>query len=326
MKITDRISQFRDRFFRRWETVKTIVFGWDGISCHPFGETIFRNIVELLTDLTNDVEWVNQRRTGNLRFAEFKVFFERDGQLALWRVYKKGFAVVGVKDGDSPRFRLFDENEYRKERATNNTERYVSKVDGWKCYVMQSETFREEGKSDYDLCKPFVTFLDNVFNASNTSTERLGTFIVASPETPTGYPTPVTLDPKQKKELEEEVEKQYGALRKQRQMMILPRGMKFQVIGMDGVDRKLTEKVRTCVLAICDRVKVPANQVAIIDANSSKTFSNGTELREGDYNKYQSFERLLNHTFVRLAEEMGMDLTYTIYNKPQRINGNQAAE
>ena len=318
MKITDRISQFRDRFFRRWETVRTVVFGWGDISCHPYGDTIFRNIVELLTDLTNDVEWINTKRTGNLRFAEFKVFFERDGQLALWRVYKKGYAVIGVKDGDSPRFRLFNENEWRKERAADNVERIVSKVDGWKCYVMQSETFREEGKSDYELCKPFVTFLDNVFNASNTTTERLGTFIVASPSTPTGYPTPVTLSKDDKKDLEKEVEEQYGALRKQRQMMILPRGMNFQVVGMDGIDRKLTEKVRTNVLAICDRVKVPANQVAIIDANSSKTLSNGTELREGDYNKYQSFERLLNHTFVRLADEMGMSLTYTIYNKPLR--------
>ena len=61
-----------------------------------------------------------------------------------------------------------------------------------------------------------------------------------------------------------------------------------------------------------------------LQALRSQTLANGTELREGDYNKYQSFERLLNHTFVRLAEEMGMDLTYTIYNKPQRINGNQA--
>lgn len=327
MKITDRILQFRDRFFRRWETIRTVVFGWDGISCHQFGDTIFRNIVELLTDLTNDVEWINKRRTGNLRVAEFKVFFEREGQLALWRVYKTGFAVVGVKDGETPRFRLFDDNEWKKERANDNTERIVSKIDGWKCYVMQSETYREEVKSDYELCRPFVTFLDNVFNASNTSTERLGTFIVASPETPNGYPTPIVLTKEQKKDLEEEIEKGYGALKKQRQMMILPRGMKFQVVGMDGVDRKLTEKVRTCVLAICDRIKVPANQVAIIDANSGKTLANGTELREGDYNKYQSFERLLNHTFVRLSEEMGMDLTYTIYNKPVRNNnGNQATE
>ena len=325
MKLTDRISQLRERFFRRWETTRAVVFGWGSISSHQYGDTIFRNIVELLTDLTNDVEWVNTKRTGNLRFAEFKVFFERDGQLALWRFYKKGYAVIGVKDGDSPRFRLFEDNEWGKERATNNTERYVSKIDGWKCYVMQSETFREEGKSDYDLCRPFITFLDNVFNASNTSTERLGTFIVASPETPNGYPTPVVLNKEQKKDLETEIENEYGALRKQRQIMLLPRGMNFQVIGMDGIDRKLTEKIRTCVLAICDRVKVPANQVAIIDANSGKTLANGSELREGDYNKYQSFERLLNHTFVRRTAEMGMDLTYTIYNKPSR-NGNQTEE
>lgn len=325
MKLTDRISQLRERFFRRWETTRAVVFGWGNISSYQYGDTIFRNIVELLTDLTNDVEWVNTRRTGNLRFAEFKVFFERDGQLALWRVYKNGYAVIGVKDGDSPRFRLFEDNEWSKKSSMNNTERYVSKIDGWKCYVMQSETFREEGKSDYDLCRPFITFLDNVFNASNTSTERLGTFIVASPETPNGYPTPVVLNKEQKKDLETEIEKDYGALRKQRQIMLLPRGMNFQVIGMDGIDRKLTEKIRTCVLAICDRVKVPANQVAIIDANSGKTLANGTELREGDYNKYQSFERLLNHTFVRMTSEMGMDLTYTIYNKPIR-NGNQATE
>ena len=317
------IANIRNRFFRRWETIRSVVFGWGDISCHPYGDTIFRNIVELLTDLTNDVEWVNLRRTGNLRFAEFKVFFEREGQLALWRVYRYGYAVVGVKEGDSPRFRLFDDSEWKKERAANNIDRIVSKVDGWKCYVMQSETYREEVKSDYDLCRPFVTFLDNIYNASNTTTERLGTFIVASPETPNGYPTPVTLKKPEKDELEKEIATQYGALNKQRQIMLLPRGMRFQVVGMDGIDRKLNEKVRSCVLAICDRVKVPANQVAIIDANSAKTLANGTELREGDYNKYQSFERLLNHTFVRLADEMGMSVSYNIYNKPIRANGNQ---
>ena len=87
MKIADRISQFRDRFFRRWETVKTVVFGWGDITCHPFGDTIFRNIVELLTDLTNDVEWVNKRRVGNLRFAEFKVFFEESQHINRLKSY-----------------------------------------------------------------------------------------------------------------------------------------------------------------------------------------------------------------------------------------------
>ena len=319
MKIKDALQRL---FVRRWEVVKNYVFGWGEIGCQPYGDVIFRNIVELLTDLTNDVEWVNVDQRGNLRFAEFKVFFERDGRTALWRTYRKGYAVIGVKDDEAnPRFRLLDENEYYT-TDTGGFRVFHAKAEGWRCYVMQSDAYREDGKSDYDLCRPFVKFLDNVLNASNTSTERMGAFVVASPETPTGYNTPVVLNKEQKQQLEKGVEKEYGSLSKQRQIMLLPRGMKFQTVSMEGIDRKLTEKVRLSVLAICDRIKVPANQVAIIDASSSKTLANGTELREGDFNKYQSFERLLNHTFVRLAAEMGMNVTYTIYNKPLRQNTN----
>lgn len=319
MKIKDALQRL---FVRRWEVVKSYVFGWGEIGCQPYGDVIFRNIVELLTDLTNDVEWVNVDQRGNLRFAEFKVFFERDGRTALWRTYRKGYVVIGVKDDEAnPRFRLLDENEYYT-TDTDGFRVFRSKVEGWLCYVMQSDAYREDGNSDYDLCRPFVKFIDNVLNASNTSTERLGSFVVASPETPTGYNTPVVLNKEQKQQLEKEIEKEYGSLSKQRQIMLLPRGMKFQTVSLEGIDRKLTEKVRLSVLAICDRIKVPANQVAIIDASSSKTLANGSELREGDFNKYQSFERLLNHTFVRLAAEMGMNVTYTIYNKPLRQNTN----
>lgn len=318
MKILDYI---RGYFFRRWQTVRGYVSNWGGLTCFLFGDTIFRNITELLTDLCNDVEWNNLGRKDNLRFAEFKIFFERDGQTALWRTYKQGFAVIGVKkDSDNPRFRLLEKDEYRE--VSSGKRVYAQSVSkDWSTYVIMSETYREEGKSDYELCRPFVKFLDNLFNASNTSTEKMGTFVVASPETPNGYPTPVVLGEDEKKELEKEIADEYGGLSKQRHIMLLPRGMRFETVSLEGIDRKLTEKVRLCVLAICDRVKVPANQVAIIDANSSKTLANGSELREGDYNKYQSFERLLNHTFVRLADEMGMNVTYNIYNKPLRANG-----
>lgn len=318
MKIIDNIRSY---FFRRWQAVRTYVTTWGSISCYPYGETIYRNIVELLTDLCNDVQWVNLGKKDNLRFAEFKVFFERDGQTALWRCYKQGYAVIGVKQEDNnPRFRLFDRDEYHEVSSGDNV--YAkSKVEGWETHVIMSEAYRETGHSDYDLCQPFVKFLDNLFNASNTSTEKMGTFIVASPETPSGYPTRVVLNKPEKEELEKQIAKEYGALSKQRHIMLLPQGMNFETISLEGIDRKLAEKVRLCVLAICDRIKVPANQVAIIDADSSKTLSNGSELREGDFNKYQSFERLLNRTFMKLAMELGMNVTYNIYNKPIRNNG-----
>lgn len=312
MKIIDAI---RNRFFRRWQTLATYSFGWDLCGTLPYGTMLFRNCVELLTDLANDVEWSNEG-TDALRFAEWKVFFERDGRAVLWRIYKQGYAVVGVSDKTGA-MRLFDEDDFNRVEI-GSSQFAESKLDGWKCYVMRSEVYRETTQSDYELCFPFVKFLDNVLNSSNTASEKMGTFVVASPETPTGYNTPVVLNKEQKETLEKEIATEYGGLSKQRHIMLLPRGMKFETISLEGIDRKLSEKVRLAVLAICDRVKVPANQVAIIDANSSKTLSNGSELREGDFNKYQSFERLLNNTFVKMAAELGLRIGYTIYNKPLR--------
>ena len=42
---------------------------------HEFAQVIFMNIVELITELTNDVTFT-LRRGDQMRFAEFKLFFE----------------------------------------------------------------------------------------------------------------------------------------------------------------------------------------------------------------------------------------------------------
>lgn len=310
------IGTIRNRLYRRYQVLSSCVSSWVSCGSLPYGNAIFRNIVELLTDLANDVQWVN-KEGDVMRFAEWCAFFERDAKLALWRMYRNGFAVIGFNE-ISGELRLLDENEYNVSSGMCVT--YAEpKSDRWTtCYVLRSDLYRSEGLSDYALCVPFLTFLDNVMNSSNTASEKMGTFIVASPETPNGYPTPVVMSKQDKAAMEETLSKEYGSLSKQKQIMLLPRGMKFETISMEAIDRNLTDKVRLAVLAICDRVKVPSNQVSIIDANSGKTLSNGSELREGDYNKYQSFERLLNCSFVKMASDMGLRLTYTIYNKPTR--------
>jgi hypothetical protein len=63
---------------------------------------------------------------------------------------------------------------------------------------------------------------------------------------------------------------------------------------------------------------VPANQVGIIDANSSKSFANGSELREGDITKYRNFRRLLSFTFYQMAEDLGLQVDYIIENEPKQ--------
>lgn len=117
------------------------------------------------------------------------------------------------------------------------------------------------------------------------------------------------------------MQQSYGMLSRQRQVMVLPRPMDSQVVSLAAVDARMKDKAQLAILAITDRLKVPANQIGIIDANSSKALANGSELREGDLAKYRSFRRLLNATWYDMATELGMQVNYTLENEPKTIQG-----
>lgn len=311
------IIDYIQRVFRRGSAILRTsgrdVINPFAMSCLQFGNVIFLNIVELMTDLSSEVHWNALRKSDTVMFAEFRSFYDRYGRQILTRLYTDGFAVIGYKNG----FRWLTSNDYTCISDTDET--IVRAYDEeMQVYVMKSPTYDCFGMSDKQMLLPFITFLDNVLNASNTVSARMGSVVVASPKNPSNAPTAVVLKGEQKDELEKETQDEYGALSSQKLFMVLPREMAFQVINLAGLDQKTTEKARLAILAIADRVKVPANQIAIIDANSSKSLSNGSELREGDYSKYQSFERLLNNTFLQLAESCGLKLTYTMDNKPKR--------
>jgi hypothetical protein len=75
--------------------------------------------------------------------------------------------------------------------------------------------------------------------------------------------------------------------------------------------------MKIAVLAIADKIKIPANQISLIEANTSNALSNGGEIEQGDFQKYQAFERLLQSTFVELAKMLQIQITYAIKNKPK---------
>lgn len=319
-RIIDNIRQ-RFRTNRAYLRPDWHFLGWDGIGCLPFGELVFHNIVEMLTDLNNDVTFTLISERGRMTFAEFVRFFNDEGEKAMWRVYRFGFAVVGYSvagkgEGEFVNsMRLMDVDEWKE--AHYNGDTFIRPKDtSIKAYVMKSATFRSTGRSDYDLCRPAIEFLDNALNASNTSVKKLGAFVVASPETAGAAPTPAVLRPEDKKDMEETISKEYGLLSKQRQIMLLPRGMNFQTISLTNIDNRLTERVRMAVELIADRIKVPASQISVIDAAAGKSLSNGGEVHEGDRLKFKSYERMLNKTFVALAQSFGLQVTYSIYNKP----------
>lgn len=312
--------------FRRGRVIPTgkgaaFLFGGRPIKRLEFAWVLFLNICQMKTDLANDVSFTLTRGDGAL-FEEWNKFFNESGQRVLDLLARDGVVVIGHTQVGSGilaahEFHICLNTEYNVN--TNESGYFVSSnVAGLDVYAMTSDIFETTGMSDYQILAPWLEFLDNVINASNTVSARLGSMVVASPNSPAGASAPVTLQDWERKDIEKEIEDNYGALAEQSQFLLLGNDLKFTTINLAGLDQRTAEKAKMAILAIADRLKVPANQIAIIDANSSKSLSNGTELREGDYNKYQSFERMLNHTFVKMANAMNMQVSYTIYNKPVR--------
>lgn len=292
------------------------------LTCHKFGETMFLNIAQLLTDLYAELEWTSVNDTPKWR--AWKDWATRNGQRILLQLFRdKGYVVVGYHsrpNGDgslSWTFYELGENAYHIERKgymdvieCNDPEQLY--------YVLKSPTFEQVGKSDHELCKGYIAMIDAVFNGATTTAERLGAYVVMTPKTDEFGGV---LGEQDKKDLEEETQRNYGMLRGQKQIMLLPRPMDTHVVSLASVDSRMNDKARLAILAIADRLKVPANQIAIIDSDSSKSLSNGTELREGDMSKYRSFRRLIDATFYDMAAELGMKPNYVLENEPKSVQG-----
>lgn len=276
-----------------------------------FSQVIFMNIVELLTDIANDVTFT--LKSGNqMFFSDFTLFFNSTGQQVLNKLFNKGFAVIAYNKGG---FILVEDDEFSvdsKNKVLLNTNYYSNH----EIYVMKSDSFVMSGKSDRQFLSGFLTYLNNVLNASNTTTARLGSLIMASPVTPAGANTLATLRKEQVEEIEKDLSENYGGLKNQKQIHVWKQQMQFTQINLSGLDSKTIEKSKFAIQSICDRLKIPANQVSMIEGTTSNGLSNGGELREGDLLKYKTFERLLNKTFVKMAKDLDLIVDYTIYNKP----------
>jgi len=279
-----------------------------------FATIVFENACDLLVDLVSDTTLI--LKSGNpATFKSFSDFFYRDGKRTLVDIFTNGYVVIGYIDG---KFETLDTCDYYKKTDGQKIE-FKHRNPYWQgeIIVFEGEHHRIYQMSHLEKLKPFMQLLNNVLNASNTITKKMGVSVFATPQTVAGMNTVRKLLPREIKELEEDVEKSYGALDTQKIIHFLSDDLKFEIINLAGQNLGLNEKMRTAILAIADKIKIPANQIGLIDANTSKAFANGSEIKEGDFQKYQSFERLLQSTFVELAKMLQIDITYEIYNKPK---------
>lgn len=328
--IVNGIFSRNNRFFRGYG----VSLGGFKLSEHQFAETVYYNIIGMLTDLDNDVTWKFGNKNLSLS-AAFVAFYNKYAKLFHTRYFDKGYVVIahewmgeGSTRVDSLRFAK--DTEYRVERKDEYV--YIlptkkAKDEGLDMIVIASPLLECTGHSHKEQARPYLCYLDNALNASNTITSRLGAMVVASPKGTVN--TFGRLNEEEKKEIEAEIRKDYGALSTQSQFLLLPKEMDMQVVSLANLDLKTDMRVRASVLALADLFRVPANQIAMIDADSSKALSNGSELIAGDLAKYKSFERLLEETFVQLARDLGLKpskyeeidgvstaIYYGIYNKP----------
>lgn len=308
--------------------------GFCEMSRHVYSDAIYYSLVKLLTDLNRDVVWRFDGTSANVESA-FVRFYNTYGVMIGHMLYS-GSGVVVIKhtmvgEGSTAahEFSIAKTDDYTKTEEDGWTVYKSAKV-GVDIYAMYSPSKKATGKGDKVIAAPMLELLDNTLNASNTISSRLGALVVCSPKNLTNAAIPFALDEEEKKAIEEQMQKEYGALNQQKQVMILPREMSWQVISLAQLDLKTMDKVKMAVCALADQIGVPANQSALIDANSSKALSNGSELVAGDFAKYQSFERLLDCTWVQLARDCNLrpgitevidgvkvDSFYAIYNKPK---------
>lgn len=319
MKIVDAIRTFfRGGQILSWDSLHTRFGDW-GFAHYKFSSLIWYNICDILTDLIEDVEITDRSGASPLsaegvKFATFRAFMYAWGKVTLQRLYDDGFVVIGF-DPVTIRFWIMEESEYTRVHE-NKVTAVKPKDPSVQVCVLKSATYVAYEKSDRALCHGFLSFLDDVLNGSATVSKRLGAVVIASPKNLNSAPTATILTDEQKKKIEEDMRNDYGMLSNQSNIMVLPREMSWQTISLASLDLKMAEKAKTAILAIVDRIKVPANQVAIIDAQSSKSLANGSEIREGDKLKYKSFRRLFERTFADLARYYGLQMDYKINGEP----------
>lgn len=326
MKITDYIKSFfgsKNHILR--VTPRGYMPDW-GISTHKFGETIYLNAVELVTDIFASVTWTCPVETP--MFKAWRDWVYRNGQRILVQMLRgDGFAVIGYESYVS----ATGDVQYSFYELGSNKWHIIRKgdVDIVECYdeqqrfyVLREPTYEATGQSSHKWCEPYIKLLDAVLNGATTTSERLGAFVIMSPQSDNFGGV---LTEQDAKEVEAQLETEYGMLSRQKQVMLLQRPMSSQVVSLAGLDIKMWDKAKIAILAIADRLKVPANQIAIIDGGQAKAFANGTEYREGDVAKYKTARRLFNVTFYDMGHELGMNVDYKIEDEPKTVQ-NQTIE
>ena len=296
------------KYYKSW---KNQMYGFPdfSISKYDFSKAIFHGVVDLLADMANDVI-INEK--GGLALSAFKDFLNTHGTILIHKYINDGFVVLSY-DGIS--LKICETSEY----YTVNEVIYLHDKSK-QIIALKSDAYELYGISDKAMCKAWLQLIDSSGNASQTAASRLGNLLIFSPKTQNGAINFIT--PEEKDEFEKELQESYGAMRNQKSAMILKQPMETSHVSLANTDFKLLDKVKLATLVIATYFKVPVSQISLLDGSTASGLSNGGELLQGDILKYKTFERLFQRTFQKIANDMGVKFTYSLYGKPVQATTN----
>ena len=296
------------KYYKSW---KNQMYGFPdfSISKYDFSKAIFHGVVDLLADMANDVI-INEK--GGLALSAFKDFLNTHGTILIHKYINDGFVVLSY-DGIS--LKICETSEY----YTVNEVIYLHDKSK-KIIALKSDAYELYGISDKAMCKAWLQLIDSSGNASQTAASRLGNLLIFSPKTQNGAINFIT--PEEKDEFEKELQESYGAMRNQKSAMILKQPMDTNHVSLANTDFKLLDKVKLATLVFATYFKVPVSQIPLLDGSTASGLSNGGELLQGDILKYKTFERLFQRTFQKIANDMGVKFTYSLYGKPVQATTN----
>jgi hypothetical protein len=254
------------------------------LSKYKFADIILSQMFEKIFEKLQKTKWYLDAGSTE-RFANFEMLFKNYFAQIILMLFKDGFVCFSV-----------DENKISvSKKSKNSIEKY-------------SQDYFLYGKSTYDICKDLLKYIDNILNASNTTLERLGAFIAVSPEanTPDGVEY---WQEKQRKEIEDVIQKDYGALDKQNNIMLLSRASKLQSVGIDASKMQLSQRLHDAIELLCGAVKVPYDQLPIAGAS---IYANQEQSLIQLYDTCESWA----NWFAQLAERFGIIVSYEIEGKP----------
>lgn len=261
-----------------------------GISSYCYADAVVMSILDPFFVALKNTSWQSEGNNNSELFAKFDLFVKKNAESVFFGMFKTGYVCV-YDDGD--RFSIGDRHDKKP------------------IFTFFHTDYKHTGKSTERLLQPFLTYLDNILNAANTSVRRLGIMAFLMPKVD-AYGNGLT--EKELKKAEEELQENYGVLESQRLIKITSHDYSLNTLNIGGANLQFDNRLQSVIKIIAGKIGVPYELVpAAIIGNPNQT---GVYQSEAMKRLYVAVTRYCEY-FVNFAETLGLRVTYVNNDAPK---------